>query len=260
MFFLKGKKILVIGVLSTKSVAYGISLAMHKAGANLSFTYQSDRYKKRILKLTQEFCPEFLVKCDVTLDDDIKNVFVQIRRKWSHIDAIVHSIAFSPSDQLKGDFISAVTRTGFRITHDISSYSFAAFAKEGRHMMKNKNSSLLTVTYLGSERAIPNYNTMGIAKASLDATVRYAALSLGPEKIRVNAISAGPIKTLAGSGIAGFKVMLHNNAVRAPLKRNIFLDEIGNASAFLCSDMASGITGEILHVDSGYHCIDAGAF
>jgi enoyl-[acyl-carrier protein] reductase I len=258
MFFLKGKKILVVGILSNKSIAYGIALAMHKAGAKLAFTYQSDKYYERISKLTQQFCPFLLVKCDVTIDYDIKNVFNQLKRSYDEIDSIVHSIAFSPTDQLKGDFIDSVTRRGFHITHDVSSYSFAAFAKEGRGMMKNKKSSLLTITYLGAERAVLNYNVMGVAKASLEATVKYSALSLGAENIRVNAISAGPVKTLAASGIIGFKTMLKNNELRSPLKRRVSLEEIGNVAVFLCSDMAAGVTGEIIHVDSGYHCVDMG--
>jgi enoyl-[acyl-carrier protein] reductase I len=256
MFFLKGKKILVIGVLSNRSIAYGIASVMHKLGANLSFTYQNDKYYERILKLTHKFNPACLIKCDVSSDNDIENVFVQLRKKWGSLDSIVHSIAFAPADQLKGDFIDSLTREGFQTTQDISTYSFAAFAKSGRSMMNKENSSLLTITYLGAERAMLNYNIMGIAKASLEATVKYASLSLGAENIRVNAISAGPLKTLAASGITGFKTMLKNSAINSPLKRNVTLEEIGNAAAFLCSDTASGITGEILHVDAGYHCTD----
>ena len=260
MGFLQGKKALIVGLLSNKSIAYGVASAMHREGAELAFTYQIDRFCERLQKLTADFNPAALIECDVTNDGDIANVFSRLGEKWEGIDSIVHSVAFAPADQLEGDFINAVTREGFQIAHDISAYSFAALAKEGRAMMKNRNASLLTMTYLGSERAMPSYNTMGVAKASLEATMRYTALALGAEGIRANAISAGPVRTLAASGVKGFRKILDYNAQVSPLKRNIDIMEVGNTAAFLCSDLASGITGEVVHVDAGYHCVSMGNF
>ena len=255
MGFLTGKKILIVGLLSNKSIAYGIAKAMHEQGAELAFTYQSERFYERVVKLTQPFNPATLAVCDVTSDEEIKGVFTKLSSVWDGLDGIVHSVAFAPQDQLQGDFVNAVTREGFQIAHDISAYSFAALAKAGRAMMQGRNAALLTLTYAGSGRAYPSYNTMGVAKASLEATVRYIAYALGEEGIRCNAISAGPIRTLAASGIKGFRQMETYNAKTAPLKRNITAEEVGNTSAFLCSDLASGITGEIVHVDAGYHCV-----
>ncbi|WP_119343411.1 enoyl-ACP reductase FabI [Facilibium subflavum] len=258
MGFLQGKKILIVGLLSNKSIAYGIAEAMHREGAELAFTYQNERFKERLEKLTDKYKPAALIECDVSRDEQIKNVFDQLGNIWDGLDGIVHSVAYAPADQLEGDFISAVNREGFRIAHDISAYSFAALAKQGQNMMEGRNASLITLTYLGAERAMPSYNTMGVAKASLEATVRYTALALGEKGIRANAISAGPIKTLAASGIKSFKKMLEYNAKVAPMKKNVDIMEVGNTAAFLASDLSSGITGEVIHVDAGYHCVSMG--
>ncbi|MBK2125345.1 enoyl-ACP reductase FabI [Fangia hongkongensis] len=258
MGFLKGKKILIVGLLSNKSIAYGIAEAMHREGAELAFTYQNERFKERIIKLTDKYNPSAIVECDVSKDEDIKNVFSELAKTWDGLDGIVHSVAYAPADQLEGDFISAVNREGFKVAHDISAYSFAALAKEARPMMQGRNGSLITLTYLGAEKAMPSYNTMGVAKASLEATVRYSALSLGQEGIRVNAVSAGPIRTLAASGIKSFRKMLDYNAEVSPLKKNVDILEVGNTVAFLASDLSSGITGEVIHVDAGYHCVSMG--
>lgn len=255
MGFLTGKKILIVGLLSNKSIAYGVAEAMHREGAELAFTYQNGRFKERIKKLTNHYKPGVLVECDVTNDEQIDKVFIELAKKWDHLDGIVHSVAYAPADQFEGDFISAVNREGFKVAHDISAYSFAALAKAGRSMMQGRNGSLVTLTYLGAERAMPSYNTMGVAKAALEATMRYTALSLGAEGIRANAVSAGPIRTLAASGIKGFRKILDYNAKTAPLKRNVNIMEVGNMVAFLASDLASGITGEVVYVDAGYHCV-----
>jgi len=257
MGFLNGKKILITGLLSNKSIAYGIAKAMHREGAELAFTYVG-QFKDRVEKLSAEFNPIAVLPCDVTLDEEIKNLFVELGKKWDGLDSIIHSIAFATRDQLGGNFIDCVTREGFQIAHDISAYSFAALAKEGRAMMKGRNASMLALSYIGAEKAMPSYNTMGVAKASLEATVRYTALALGEDGINVNAISAGPIKTLASAGIKNFKKMLDFNAMMSPLKKNVDIMEVGNTAAFLCSDMASGITGEVVHVDGGYHCVSMG--
>lgn len=259
MGFLQGKKILIVGLLSNKSIAYGVAEAMHREGAELAFTYQNERFKARIEKLTAKYKPQALIECDVAVDSQIKHVFQRLATVWDGLDGIVHSVAYAPADQLEGDFISAVNRQGFNIAHDISAYSFAALAKEGRPMMQGRNAALVTLTYLGAEKAMPSYNTMGIAKAALEATVRYTALSLGEDGIRANAVSAGPIRTLAASGIKSFRKMLDYNAQVAPLKKNVAILEVGNTVAFLASDLASGITGEVVHVDAGYHCVSMGA-
>lgn len=252
MSFLKGKKILVTGLLSNKSIAYGIAKALHREGAELAFTYVG-QFKARVEKLSAEFNPAAVLECDVTSDQQIKDLFVDLGKVWDGLDGLIHSIAFAPRDQLGGDFVDTVTREGFNIAHDISAYSFVALAKEGRAMMQGRNASIVGLTYIGAEKAMPSYNTMGVAKASLEATMRYTALSLGPDGINVNSVSAGPIKTLAASGIANFKKMLDYNAAVAPLKKNVSIMEVGDTVAFLCSDMASGITGENIHVDAGYH-------
>jgi enoyl-[acyl-carrier protein] reductase I len=254
MGFLAGKKILIVGLLSNKSIAYGVAEALHREGAELAFTYQSDRFKGRLEKLTGKYNPAALIECDVTSDEQIKNVFSVLGSVWDGLDGIVHSVAYAPADQLDGDFISAVTREGFHIAHDISAYSFAALAKGGREMMEGRNGALVTMTYIGAEKAMDNYNTMGVAKAALEATVRYTAHALGKEGTRANAISAGPIRTLAASGIAGFRKMLDYNEKVVPLRKNVSIMDVGNTVAFLCSDLAGGITGEVLHVDAGYHC------
>ena len=255
MGFLSGKRVLIVGVASKLSIASGIAAAMHREGAELAFTYQNEKLKGRV----EEFAagwgsgPELCFPCDVADDAEIEQVFVELAKKWDRLDCIVHSVGFAPGDQLDGNFAEVTTREGFRIAHDISAYSFVALAKAGRELMKGRNGSLLTLSYLGAERTMPNYNVMGMAKASLEAGVRYLATSLGPEGTRVNAISAGPIRTLAASGIKSFRKMLAHNAAQTPLRRNVTIEEVGNVGAFLCSDLASGISGEITYVDGGFN-------
>lgn len=258
MGFLPDKRVLITGVASNRSIAYGVARVMHREGARIALTYQTEKLKSRVEDLGAECEAELVLPLDVTSDDQIAAVFRDLSGHWGGLDAIVHSIGFAPREQLEGDYIDAVTREGFAVTHDISAYSFAALAKAGRGMMQGRNGALLTMTYLGAVRAVPNYNVMGLAKASLEANARYLAASLGPEGTRVNAISAGPIRTLAASGIADFRGMLKQVEERTPLRRNVTIEEVGNAAAFLCSDLASGITGEILYVDTGYHILGLG--
>jgi len=258
MGFLPDKRVLITGVASNRSIAYGVARVMHREGARIALTYQTEKLKSRVEDLGAECEAELVLPLDVTSDDQIAAVFRDLSGHWDGLDAIVHSIGFAPREQLEGDYIDAVTREGFAVTHDISAYSFAALAKAGRGMMQGRNGALLTMTYLGAVRAVPNYNVMGLAKASLEANARYLAASLGPEGTRVNAISAGPIRTLAASGIADFRGMLKQVEERTPLRRNVTIEEVGNAAAFLCSDLASGITGEILYVDTGYHILGLG--
>ncbi len=258
MGFLAGKRALIVGLLSNRSIAYGIAEAMKREGAELAFTYQLDKFQDRVTKLAAEFDSNIVLPCDVSDDAQIDALFPALAKHWDGLDIIVHSVAFVPKVALDGDYLDAVTREYFRIAHDVSSYSFAALAKAGLPMMQGHNASLLTLSYLGAERTLPNYNVMGVAKASLEANVRYMAQSLGPKGIRVNAVSAGPIKTLAASGIANFDKMQGFNEKHAPLRRNVTIEEVGNASAFLCSDLASGITGEITYVDGGMNITAAG--
>ncbi len=258
MGFLQGKKALIVGVASHRSIAYGIARAMHREGAELAFTYQNHKLGDRIEKLAGEFDSDITIPCNVESDDDIEGVFEHLDDFWDHLDILVHSVAFAPKELLEGDFLDNVTREGFRIAHDISSYSLAAFAKAARQMMQHRNAAILTLTYLGAERAMPSYNVMGLAKASLEANVRYLGYTLGGEGIRVNAISAGPIRTLAASGIGGFRKLQDQVAQHAPLRRNVTIDEVGNVGAFLCSELASGITSEIIYVDGGYHTVATG--
>jgi len=253
MGFMKGKRFLIVGLISNRSIAWGIAQAMHREGAELAFTYQNDKLQSRVAEMALECGSNITVECDVSYDDHIDNVFKVLGEHWDGLDGIVHSVAFAPREALDGDYVDVTTRDNFRIAHDISSYSFTALAKAGRAMMAGRNGALLTLSYLGAERAITNYNVMGVAKASLEANVRYMAVALGAEGTRVNAISAGPIRTLAASGINNFKAMLSKAADTAPLKRNVTIEEVGNAAAFLCSDLASGITGEITYVDCGYN-------
>jgi len=251
MGFLADKKILITGLLSKHSIAYGIAKACHREGAQLAFTYQSERFEDRIKKFAAEFGSDITIPLDVSSDEQIDNVFVELAKRWDGLDGLVHSIAYAPTEAIEGDFLNGISRESFRIAHDISSYSYAALAKGARPLMQGRKASLLALSYLGAERTMPNYNTMGLAKASLEAATRYLAFSLGPEGIRANAISAGPIKTLAASGIGNFSKLLSYNAHHAPLRRNVTIDEVGNAAAFLLSDLASGITGEIMYVDGG---------
>lgn len=257
MGFLNGKKVLILGLLSDRSIAYGIASAMKNQGAELAFTYQMEKHQGRVEKLASDFDSKIVLPCDVASDAHINDLFPKLSKHWDKFDVLVHSIAFVPKEALAGDFVEATTRENFAIAHDISSYSFTALAKAALPYL-NENASLLTVSYLGAERTMPNYNVMGLAKASLEANVRYMSHSLGDKGIRVNAVSAGPIKTLAASGIANFDKMIGYNEKHAALKRNVTIDEVGNAAAFLCSNLASGITGEITYVDGGMNITAAG--
>lgn len=256
MGFLNGKRALIVGVASNRSIAYGIAEAMHREGAKLAFTYQNDKLESRVRKFATHFDPEQGGKrcypCDVANDDDIEAVFTQLQTTWDSLDIVVHSVGFAPGEELDGNYIDVATREGFRVAHDISSYSLTALAKAAQPMLK-ETGSLLTLTYLGSQRTIPNYNVMGLAKASLEANMRYLAASLGPQGIRVNALSAGPIRTLAASGIKHFRKMLSVAASQTPLQKNVTIEEVGNTAAFLCSDLASGITGQTVYVDAGFN-------
>ncbi len=258
MGFLANRRILVTGVLSNRSIAYGIARACQREGAMLAFTYVNDDLKERVLRLASDFgdCPTW--RCDVSRDDDIDALFASVKSEWGGLDGLVHSIAFAPREALAGDFLAGMSRAAFATAHDISSYSFAALAKGARPLMQGRNASLLTLTYLGAVRALANYNVMGLAKASLEANVRYLAASLGPEQIRVNALSAGPIKTLAAAGIGGFGKILHFVEKNAPLRRNVTIDEVGNVAAFYLSELASAITGEVTYVDCGFSTVAAG--
>lgn len=255
MGFLAGKRALIVGIASPRSIAWGIAEAMHEQGAELAFTYQNDKLLERVAKIARQTDSDITIPCDVVSDDAIDHVFTELKRHWDHYDILVHSVGFAPREQLEGDYMDVITREGFRVAHDISSYSFAALAKAGLPMMEGRAGALLTLTYMGSVRAMPSYNVMGLAKASLEANVRYMAQSLGPRGIRVNAISAGPIKTLAAAGIAQFRSMLSHVERNAPMRRNITPREVGNVAAFLCSDLASGVTGETTFVDAGYNIL-----
>lgn len=254
MGFLTNKRILIAGVASNRSIAYGIAQAMHREGAELAFTYQNDKLKGRVEEFAKELGSSIVLPCDVGTDESIENCFTELHKHWDKFDGFVHAIAFAPGDQLDGDYVNAVNREGFRIAHDISAYSFVAMAKAARANL-NPGAALLTLSYLGSERAIPNYNVMGLAKASLEANTRYMASALGKEGVRVNAISAGPIRTLAASGIKNFKKMLGHFENTAPLRRTVTIEDVGNTAAFLCSDLAAGITGEVVHVDAGFSTV-----
>ena len=254
MGFLAGKRALIVGIASDRSIATGVAEAMAREGAELAFTYQNDRLAERVREAAAGFGSQVCLPMDVSSDTEITAMFAALARHWNSVDIIVHSVAFAPREQLAGAYLESVTREGFQIAHDISSYSFAALAKHGRSLLSGQ-SALLTLSYLGAERAIPSYNVMGPAKASLEANVRFMAADLGPSGTRVNGISAGPIKTLAAAGIGGFRQMLQHVAGVAPIRRNVTIEDVGNAAAFLCSDLAGGVTGEILHVDGGYNII-----
>lgn len=253
MGFLAGKRILILGVASKLSIASGIAAAMHREGAELALTYQNEKLKKRVEGFAELWDSNLIFPCDVTDDEQIEKLFDDLSAKWDGLDAIVHCLAYAPAHELDGDYVEATTREGFLTAHEISSYSFVALAKHGRKLMEGRNGSLLTLSYLGAVRTLPNYNVMGLAKASLEANVRYMAASLGPQGTRVNAISAGPIRTLAASGIKSFRKMLDYNERQTPLRKNTTIEDVGNAAAFLCSDLAAGISGEILYVDGGFN-------
>jgi enoyl-[acyl-carrier protein] reductase I len=251
MAFLQGKKILITGVLSNRSIAYGIAKAAHREGAELAFTYVGERFKDRITEFAAEFGSKLVFDCDVTSDEQIANLFTDLAKSWDRLDGFVHAIGFAPREAIAGEFLDGLTRENFRVAHDISAYSFPAMVKAALPLLK-PGSSVLTLSYLGAVRAIPYYNTMGLAKASLEASVRYLAENLGQHGIRSNGISAGPIKTLAASGIKDFSKLLGFAAGHAPLRRNVTIEEVGNAAAFLLSDLSSGITGDIMYVDGGF--------
>lgn len=255
MGFLSGKRALITGVASSRSIAWGISQAIFREGAELAFTYPNARLKERVEKHARICDSNIVLQCDVSEDESIDSAFSQLSTYWDNFDILVHSIAFAPKELLEGDYLEHLTRKGFNTAHDISSYSLAALAKASRSMMANRNSAIITLSYLGAQKAMPNYNIMGLAKASLEANVKYLAYTLGPENTRVNAISAGPIRTLAAAGIGDFKSILEKVEQNAPLKKNVTTEEVGNAAAFLASDLASGITGEVLYVDAGYNIV-----
>ena len=252
MGFLQGKRALVTGILSNRSIAWGIAQALHREGAELALTYVDEKLRGRVDDAAKQLESKIVLPCDVGRDSDIDNLFASLGKQWDGLDILIHSIGFAPREALAGEFLDGLTRENFKIAHDISSYSLAALTKAARPLMQNRHGAILTLTYLGAERALASYNVMGLAKASLEANVRYLAYNLGPEGTRVNAISAGPIKTLAASGVAGLRKMLDHVGQVSPLRRNVSIDDIGNAAAFLCSDLAAGITGEIVHVDAGY--------
>ncbi len=258
MGFLANKRILITGMISNRSIAYGVALAMHREGAELAFTYQGERFRDRVLDLARQFDSERVFQCDVASDEDIAQLFVDLKQHWDGFDGFVHAIAFAPREALDGEFLDGFSREAFRIAHDISAYSFPALAKAALPMMEGRNAAILTMSYLGAVRTMPHYNVMGMAKASLEASVRYLAMQLGAKGIRANAISAGPIRTLAAAGIADFGKLLGYNEKHSPLKRNVTAEEVGNAAAFLCSDLASGITGEITYVDGGFNTTSLG--
>jgi enoyl-[acyl-carrier protein] reductase I len=257
MAFLTGKKFLITGVLSNRSIAYGIAKACHAQGAELAFSYAGERFKDRITEFAAEFGSNLVFDCDVGDDAQIARLFEDLGKTWPKFDGFVHAIGYAPREAIAGDFLDGLSREAFRIAHDISAYSFPAMAKAAAPMLNDK-AALLTLTYLGSIRTVPNYNTMGLAKASLEASVRYLAESLGPKGVRVNGISAGPIKTLAASGIKGFGKILNVVAETAPIRRNVTIDDVGNVAAFLLSDLAAGVTAEITYVDGGFSQVVGG--
>jgi enoyl-[acyl-carrier protein] reductase I len=258
MGFLTGKRILITGVISNRSIAYGIAQACHAQGAELAFTFVGERFQERVTEFAAEFGSKIVLPCDVGSDAEIEATFTELAKHWDGLDGLVHSIGFAPREAIAGDFLEGLSREGFRIAHDISAYSFPALCKAAKPMMAGRNGAVLTLTYLGAEKAMANYNTMGLAKASLEASVRYVATSLGPLGIRSNGISAGPIKTLAASGIKDFSSILKFVESNAPLRRNVTIEQVGNVAAFLLSELSAGVTGEIVHVDSGFSNIVAG--
>ncbi len=258
MPLLAAKKILITGLLSNRSIAYGIAKAARREGAEIALTYQNERFRERASEMASELGAQIIVPCDVTSDAEIDGVFAELKKHWDGLDGLVHAIAFAPREAIAGELLDGLTREGFTQAHQISAYSFPALAKAALPMMRGRRAALLTLTYLGAERVVPHYNTMGLAKASLEASVRYLAANLGPMGIRVNGISAGPIKTLAAAGISGLGIILKFVEQHSPLRRNVTIHDVGNAAAFLLSDLAAGITGEVLHVDSGFSQVVGG--
>ena len=258
MGFLADRRILVTGVLSNRSIAYGVAKACRREGATLAFTYVNDELKERVVRIAAEFGPVPVLRCDVTRDDEIDAAFAALRAEWGALDGLLHSIAFAPREALSGDFVEATSRAAFATAHDVSSYSLTALARGARPLMQGRGGAVVTLSYLGAVRALTNYNVMGLAKASLEANVRYLASCLGPEQIRVNGISAGPIKTLAAAGIGGFSKIMNFVEKTAPLRRNVTIEEVGNVAAFLLSPLASAVTGEVTYVDCGFSHVAAG--
>ena len=255
MGFLAGKRAFIVGVATDRSIAWGIAQALHREGAELAFSYVNDKMKERVEPLAQSLGSQLTMPLDVTVDAQTDAAFERLRGEWGGLDIVVHAVAYAPREALTGTFLEATSREGFRIAHDVSSYSLTALAQRAQPLMAGRRGALLTLSYLGAMRSIPGYNVMGLAKASLEANVRFLAADLGPRGVRVNGISAGPIKTLAAAGIPGFRKMLSRVAEVAPLRRNVTLEDVGNAAAFLCSDLASGITGEVTYVDAGYNTL-----
>lgn len=255
MGLLDNKRALIVGVASNRSIAWGIACAMRREGAELALTYQGDKLRGRVEKFAAELDSGIVLPCDVADDGQIRALFKRLGERWDGLDILVHSVAFAPRGQLEGEYLARVNRADFLTAHEISAYSFAALGAEARALMRGRQGALLTLSYIGAVRAMPGYNVMGVAKASLEANVRYMAMNLGPEGARVNAISAGPIRTLAASGIKGFRDFLGTVEKTAPLRRNVSIDEVGNIAAFLCSDYASAITGEIIYADCGYNVV-----
>ena len=258
MGFLSGKRILVTGLISNRSIAYGVAKACHREGAELAFSYQNERFAERVGQMAAEFDSRIVLPCDVASDTEINGLFEALAKHWDKFDGLVHAIAYAPREAIAGDFLDGLSREAFRLAHDISAYSFPAMVKAALPMLEGRNASIITMTYLGSVRPVPHYNVMGMAKASLESSVRYLATGIGPRGIRVNGLSAGPIKTLAASGVAQFGKLLKHVEFNAPLRRNVTIDDVGNAAAFLLSDLAAGMTGEVIYVDSGYHNCIAG--
>jgi enoyl-[acyl-carrier protein] reductase I len=255
MGFLAGKRALIVGVATERSIAWGIAQAMHREGAELAFSYINDRMKERVVPLAESLGSKLHMPLDVSDDAQIDAAFDLVKRQWGNLDIVVHAVAYAPREAMLGRFVDSTSREAFRMAHDISAYSFTALARAAVPLMEGRAGALLTLSYLGAVKSIPQYNVMGVAKASLEASVRFVAADVGQKGIRANAISAGPIKTLAAAGIPGFRKMLGQVAEVAPLRRNVTLEDVGNAAAFLCSDLAAGITGEILYVDSGYSTV-----
>jgi enoyl-[acyl-carrier protein] reductase I len=255
MGFLQGKRALIVGVASNKSIAWGIAQAMRREGAEIALSYQTERFQERVVEFARQLDSDITMPCDVAEDGQIEAAIEALAKRWDHFDILVHSLAYAPRECLEGEYMTSTTREGFRIAHEISSYSFTALAQAARPLMKGRNGALLTLSYIGAVRAMPSYNVMGLAKASLEANVRYMAQDLGPEGTRVNGISAGPIRTLAASGVKDLRKFLEYVEKHAPLRRNVTIEEVGNVGAFLCSDLASAVTGEITYVDCGYNAI-----